>query len=110
MAGRGDNAYLYATKFHADIDEGESDLSTLGPCCNTDYHQGPEKFIEPNPEPLGNTGLVLWYVSQLKNEDTPGHEYCWAQSVVQDGFATSATVSLLLWPDVCTSEEVTKVA
>lgn len=83
--GRGDNAYVFATRYHPDLDEGESDLVTLGPCCNLDYHQGPEKFIEPNPEPISNTGLVLWYVAQLKNEDTAGRQYCWAQSVVENG-------------------------
>ena len=83
--GRGDNAYVYVTRYHADLDEGESDLTTLGPCCNSDYHQGPEKFIEPNPEPITDSGLVVWYVAQLKNEDTPGHEYCWAQSVLDSG-------------------------
>lgn len=83
--GRGDNAYMYVSRYHANIDEGESDMVTLGACCNSDYQQGPEKFIEPNPEPLTNTGLVLWYVAQLKNDDTPGHSYCWAQSVITNG-------------------------
>lgn len=83
--GRGDNAFSYVTRYHSDKDEGESDLVTIGPCCNTDYHQGPDKFIEPNPEPISGAGLVFWYVAQLKNDDTPGHEYCWAQSVVENG-------------------------
>lgn len=83
--GRGDNAFVYVTRHHPDKDEGESDLTTIGPCCNTDYRQGPEKFIEPNPEPITDTELVVWYVAQLKNDDTPGHEYCWAQSVVEKG-------------------------
>lgn len=83
--GRGDNAYVYITRYHPGIDEGEADLVTLGSCCNTDYHQGPEKFIEPNPEPIAGSGLVMWYVAQLKNDDTTGHEYCWAQSIVENG-------------------------
>lgn len=83
--GRGDNAFSYVTRYHPDLDEGESDLVTLGPCCNTDYHQGPETFIEPNPEPISNTNLVMWYVSQQKNSDTPGQEYCWAQSALENG-------------------------
>ncbi len=83
--GRGDNAYVYATKNAPDRDEGESDLVTIGPCCNTDYHQGPEKFIEPQPEPIENSSLVLWYVAQLKNDGEKGKEYCWAESVVENG-------------------------
>ena len=83
--GRGDNAFVYASRFHADKDEGESDLVTIGPCCNTDYRQGPEKFIEPNPEPLQQTQIVVWYVAQLKNDDRAGSEYCWAESVLEKG-------------------------
>lgn len=83
--GRGDDAYLFATGSQSGADEGESDLVTIGPCCNDDYQQGPEKFIEPNPDALAGKPLVLWYVAQLKNDDTPGSEYCWAQSVVENG-------------------------
>ena len=82
---RGDFAYLYATKNSLDRDEGESDLVTIGPCCNTDYKQGPEKFIEPSPENIENSPLVLWYVSQMKNDDTKGNEYCWAENYVENG-------------------------
>ena len=89
--GRGDNAYIYVTVNHADRDEGEADLITLGGCCNSDYHQGPERFIEPNPEPLANARLVLWYVAQLKNDDTPGKQYCWAESVVESGLYVKKT-------------------
>ena len=83
--GRGDNAFLYVTRRHPDEDEGDSDMSTIGPCCNTDYHQGPEKFIEPNAESISNAPLVLWYVPQLKNDDRPGQKYCWAESELVDG-------------------------
>ncbi|MEP7317477.1 MAG: hypothetical protein ABI921_02010, partial [Panacibacter sp.] len=83
--GRGDNPYIYVTKNHIDKDEGESDLITIGPCCNTDYHQGPEKFIEPIPEAIDKAGLVVWYVAQLKNDDTPGKEYCWAKAQLVNG-------------------------
>lgn len=83
--GRGDNAYVYVTKLHPDKDEGETDLVTIGPCCNTDYRQGPEKFIEPTAEPIQNTQLVVWYVAQLKNDDAKGREYCWAESYLQNG-------------------------
>lgn len=82
---RGDNPYIYVTKLHYDKDEGEKDLITIGPCCNTDYKQGPEKFIEPSPETIVNTDIVVWYVPQMKNDDTKGKEYCWAESYLQDG-------------------------
>jgi hypothetical protein len=82
--GRGDNAYLYAVRGDVERDEGESDLPTLGDCCNTDERQGPERFLSP-PESLEYEPLVIWYVPQLKNSDTPGAEYCWADSILQDG-------------------------
>lgn len=82
---RGDNPYVYVTKQHIDKDEGEKDLVTIGPCCNTDYKQGPEKFIEPSPESIVNTDIVVWYVPQMKNDDTKGKEYCWAESYLENG-------------------------
>lgn len=84
-SGRGDNAYLYVTKNHLDKDEGEADLVTIGPCCNNNYQQGPEKFIEPSPENIANTDLVLWYVPQMRNDDTPGSKYCWAETYYEKG-------------------------
>ena len=86
--GRGDHPYIYVTQHHLDRDEGDSDLPTLGPCCNQDYHQGPERFIDPTPEPIVEKPLVFWYVAQIKNDDTPGQEYCWAESVVENGIYT----------------------
>ncbi len=83
--GRGDNAFVYVTQTKPTVDEGEADLVTIGPCCNTDYHQGPEKFIEPAPDSIQNKKLVVWYVAQLKNDDTKGREYCWAESVLDNG-------------------------
>jgi hypothetical protein len=83
--GRGDNAYVYVTKNKPDADEGESDLMTIGPCCNTDYHQGPEKFIEPTADSIKGTSLVVWYVAQLKNDDREGNKYCWAESFLENG-------------------------
>ena len=83
--GRGDNAYVYVTKNVEGRDEGESELVTIASCCNLDYRQGPEKFIEPQPEPIAESPLVLWYVAQLKNDDTKGKEYCWAESIVENG-------------------------
>jgi hypothetical protein len=81
--GRGDNAFVYVTKNNKDIDEGESDLVTIGPCCNIDYQQGPEKFL--NKQSISNTDLVLWYVPQMKNDDTKGKEYCWAEAKIVNG-------------------------
>lgn len=83
--GRGDNAYVYFTKYHRDIDEGESDLPTIGPCCNIDHQQGPDKFINPEPESLVNGQTVIWYVPQIKNDDTKGREYCWAEAKLVKG-------------------------
>jgi Copper amine oxidase, enzyme domain len=84
-AGRGDNAFTFITENIAAKDEGESDLVTIGPCCNTDYQQGPEKFIGTSPDNIQNKKLVMWYVPQLKNDNTKGREYCWAESVLENG-------------------------
>jgi len=83
--GRGDNAYVYVTKNHLDKNEGQNDLVTIGPCCNTDYQQGPEKFMIPIKENIRNTDLILWYVPQLKNDDTPSSKYCWAETYYENG-------------------------
>jgi hypothetical protein len=80
----GDQAYLYVSSHSGGRDEGESDLPTLGDCCNSDERQGPERFLEP-AEPLDGAPLVLWYVPQLKNSDAPGAERCWADARLQDG-------------------------
>jgi hypothetical protein len=91
-SGRGDNAFVYITVTDANHDEGKSDLATLGACCNTDYQQGPEAFITPAESAL-EQDLVLWYVPQLKNEDTPGQEYCWADTVIENGVPVARS-----WP------------
>lgn len=95
---RGDFAYMYVTKQHSDKDEGDNDLVSIGPCCNTDYRQGPEKFIEPNPESIEQTGLVIWYVPQLKNDDTKGKEYCWAESYLENGVYKTHTYPCIAGP------------
>lgn len=64
--GRGDFSFLYVTKNIMGKEEGENDLPTIGPCCNNDYRQGPEKFIEPQPDDIQNAPLVVWYVAQLR--------------------------------------------
>lgn len=83
--GRGDFSWVYVTRHQAGRDEGENDLVTIGPCCNTDYHQGPDKFIEPGPEDIKQSSLVVWYVAQMRNDDRKGNEYCWAENVLEDG-------------------------
>ena len=90
--GRGDSAYTYITAKHPDRDEGATDMVTIGPCCNPDYQQGPEKFMEP-AEPLAEPEFIMWYVPQMKNDDTPGQEYCWADTVIENGKPRAVT-----WP------------
>ena len=82
--GKGDNAFTYVVNRDPETDEGESDLPTIGACCNIDYQQGPEQFINDPPEMLDGD-LVIWYVPQLENSDTPGEEYCWANTMIVDG-------------------------
>jgi hypothetical protein len=89
--GRGDNAYVYVTRYNPD--EGDADMMTIGPCCNTNHEQGPEKYIEQVPDEIASSSIVLWYVAQLKNDDTPGGEYCWASADVEDGMYVTST-----WP------------
>ncbi len=81
--GRGDNSYIYVTKHHKDIDEGDTDMPSLGTCCNIDHRQGPEMFV--NDEDIASSSMVLWYVPQIKNDNRKGFEYCWAESVLVDG-------------------------
>ena len=83
--GRGDFSFVYTTKNIPGREEGENDLPTIGPCCNADYHQGPEKFIEPRADDIQNTQLVVWYVAQLRNDDRKGYEYCWADNILENG-------------------------
>lgn len=81
--GRGDNAFTYVVKHKPG--EGDADLVTLGVCCNSNYEQGPETFINEPPESILDEEIVIWYVPQIDNDDTPGKEYCWADTVVEDG-------------------------
>ena len=89
---KGDFAYTYVTVNHPDLDEGKTDMVTIGSCCNTNYKQGPEQFMQP-PEPLKQKNLVLWYVPQIKNNGTPGEEYCWADTQVENGIP-----KVKVWP------------
>jgi hypothetical protein len=87
--GRGDFAFTYVTRTKPG--EGDSNLITIGPCCNSDYRQGPEKFIEPIPEAINNGSFVVWYVPEMKNDDRIGQEYCWAESVLVNGVYQAKT-------------------
>jgi len=87
--GRGDNAYAYVVRHHPD--EGDADMLTLGVCCNLDHRQGPEQFIDG--EAIADEDLVIWYVPVIENDDRPGHEYCWADRVVENGLYVDK-----IWP------------
>ena len=89
---KGDFAYTYVTVNHPDKDEAKSDMVTIGSCCNTNYQQGPEQFMDP-PESLDKQNLVMWYVPQIKNDGTKGSEYCWADTRVKEGIP-----EVKVWP------------
>ena len=91
---RGDSAFIYISAFHDNIDEGSTDMVTIGTSGSYDYRQGPEKFIEP-AEDLKGKHLILWYVPRMHNDNTPGHEYCWATTVVENGKSITKT-----WPGI----------
>ncbi|HHB78922.1 MAG TPA: hypothetical protein ENK85_06785 [Saprospiraceae bacterium] len=78
---RGDHAFTYVAVKHTG--EGEEDMSTLGPCCHTDFEQGPERFIQPAESLTGQN--IIWYVPQMKNSDKKGEQYCWVETRVIDG-------------------------
>lgn len=80
---RGDNAFVYVTLDHPNRDEGDSDMITIGPCCNVNYEQGPQRFIDN--ESIDGANLVLWYVPQIENDGEPGRQYCWAESALDRG-------------------------
>ncbi len=78
---RGDNATLFATRFKSG--EGDEDLLTLGSCCKLD-EDGVERYIDSH-ESIDNQDIVLWYVPRIQNDARAGHEYCWADTVLEDG-------------------------
>ena len=84
----GDNAYVYVSRNKSG--EGDVDLITIGPCCNEDYQHGPEKFMQPF-ESIEESDIVIWYVAQLKNSDTPGQQNCWAETTVEAGEVQTKT-------------------
>ncbi len=87
---RGDDAYLYVTAHPVGRDEGASDMPPIGTCCNNDHKQGPHRFMEPKEsidvKPSASSApLVLWYVAQMQNDARQGHEYCWADFMIDKG-------------------------
>ncbi len=80
-ASRGDNARIFVSRFK-EI-EGDLDLLTLGSCCKLD-EDGVERYLE-NKESIEEQDLVLWYVPKIQNDARVGHEYCWADTVLENG-------------------------
>jgi len=76
---RGDNERVFVTKYHPN--EGDADLLTLGSCCKLD-EDGVEQYL--NNEIIEATDIVIWYVPKVQNDDREGHEYCWADSDIDE--------------------------
>lgn len=71
--GRGDEPFLYVTKYRAS--EGATDLPSIGNCCFDDHRQGPDLFVDG--ENVADENIVVWYVPQMLTDVTPGNYYCW---------------------------------
>ena len=78
---RGDNATLFVTKYKEK--EGVQDLLTLGSCCKLS-EDGVERYLEQQ-EGIENQDIVLWYVPRIQNDAREGYEYCWADTVLENG-------------------------
>ena len=87
---KGDNATLFATLFKPE--EGNQDLLTLGSCCNL-KEEGVERYLTP-AENIDGVNIVLWYVPRIQNETTPGSEYCWADTVIDE----NGNLEVKEWP------------
>ena len=87
---KGDNATLFATLFKHE--EGDQDLLTLGSCCNL-KEEGVERYLTP-AENIDGVNIVLWYVPRIKNDTTPGTEYCWADTVIGE----NGNLKVKEWP------------
>jgi hypothetical protein len=108
--GRGDTPYVYVTRRHTDRDEGDGDLPTLGPCCNVNHEQGPEKFIDTPPESIKDAKIVFWYVPILKNDNREGREYCWANTVIENGLIEPKTFPCFSGPMLTPITPITTTA
>ena len=91
---RGDSAFLYVSAWHSDIDEGDTDMVTMGTCCSYDYKQGPEKYLVPS-ENLDGEHFIIWYVPRMHNDNSKNNEYCWATTIVEDG-----KMKIKTWPGI----------
>ncbi len=78
---RGDNATLFVTKFKEE--EGSKELLTLGSCCKLD-EDGVERYLDKH-ESIEGEDIVIWYVPRIKNDAREGHEYCWADTRLENG-------------------------
>jgi len=78
---RGDNARLFITCFKEG--EGDLDLLTLGSCCKLE-EDGVERYLDKR-ENIEGKDLVFWYVPKIQNDARLGQEYCWADTVLEDG-------------------------
>ncbi|CAA6805270.1 MAG: Unknown protein [uncultured Sulfurovum sp.] len=78
---RGDNAKVFVTRFKEG--EGDLDLLTLGSCCKLD-EDGVERYLEER-ENIDAKDLVIWYVPKIQNDSGIGHEYCWADTILENG-------------------------
>ncbi len=96
--GKQDFAYTYISLHHKNKEEGDNDLPSLGQCCNTNYEQGPEKFIDTIPETIADSDFIIWYVPQAKNENVKGAEYCWAETVSTLGVKQYKTYPCYMGP------------
>jgi len=86
---RGDHATLFATRYKEG--EGEQDLLTLGSCCKLS-EDGVERYLDQH-ERIEGEDIVLWYVPRIHNDARKGHEYCWADTVLEDG-----NLKVKVWP------------
>ena len=86
---RGDNAKLFVTLYRES--EGANDLLTLGSCCKLN-EDGVEQYTKP-PEEIEGKDIVVWYVPHIQNDARAGHEYCWADTVLENGKLT-----VKVWP------------
>ncbi|MEZ5030636.1 MAG: hypothetical protein R2787_04485 [Saprospiraceae bacterium] len=89
---RGDAAFTYIVVRRPG--EGEEDLPTLGACCRSDHQQGPETYLL-DPEDLNGQHVIIWYVPQMRNDNRPGREYCWATTEIVGGLPRHRS-----WPGV----------
>jgi hypothetical protein len=64
---------------------------TLGSCCKLS-EEGVERYLEKT-EDIDGKNIVFWYVPRVKNDAREGHEYCWADTVFENG-----NLKVKVWP------------